>query len=90
MSQMKVVFTYHAMDRISQRFPEISQIAIGQEIEDPNNWLMSEIDHLSGGNKQDGVKLLVTLKVMGRQLKVALKKKVEENRPTLIILSVIP
>lgn len=87
---MKVVFTYHAMDRIVQRFPEISQLAIYKEVKDPNNWLMTQFDQLSGSNQSDGVKLLVTVKVMGKQLKIALKKKVEQNRPTLIILSIHP
>lgn len=90
MTDTKVVFTYHAMDRVTQRFPEISQASIHNEVKDPNNWLMTQFDYLSGGNKQDGVKMIVTLKVLGRQLKTTLIKKTEENRPTLIILTVHP
>lgn len=88
MEQTKVVFTYHAMDRVQERFPEVTKIAVMKAIKNPSDWMRSQIDFKSGTNKGDGVKLKVDLKVEERRMKVVTIKKVEENRPTYIVLSV--
>lgn len=83
----KIVFTYHAMDRIAQRFPEITKFALRQELIDPSKWVRSTVDHRSGGNLGDGLKLKVDLRVKERNIKAVVIKKVEEGRPTLVVLS---
>lgn len=84
----KVVFAYHSMERLEERGFHISRIAIAKELRDPNNWLMNRVDQQSGGNKGDGVKLIITLKVDDVRLNVVAIKKVEENRPAYIITTV--
>lgn len=85
-----VVFTYHAMERIEERFPEISQGAITVELQDQRNWLMSQMDQCYGRNKQDGLKMIITIEAKERKLEAVVIKKIERNKPTLVVLSIIP
>lgn len=88
MTAPKVVFTHHCFDRLMQKLPDLSALSVRPVLANPSNWLTREFDNLYGDNKRDGVKMRVTIRVDGKLLKAVVVKKVEEGRPTYIVLTV--
>lgn len=91
MALPKIIFTPHSLQRLQERYPFMSRYQVYKALTNPAEWLdRPENDEQSGGNKGDGRKVKIRLKIDGIRCTAIAILKVEGGRNTMVIPSVHP